>query len=117
VSVSIGKNHAGRQRRPIDPINSGAGNLNQLQALRCSRHLGCQPHRHQHVDLRQLREDVGFGCDDDLARNHQMAADRLFEAGGKRSGKGDTKHGNCSRGVDAGTFGAASYRLNSLSGN
>ena len=98
MAVGVGEQRARRKRCTIDPVDPGSGNLDELEPRRRPSHLSCQPHRHQHVDLGQPRKDVGFGCDDDVAWDRQVAAHRLFEAGGKRADKSDVKHLNYSRG-------------------
>jgi hypothetical protein len=78
VAIGVGEKRAFGKRRPVNPIDPGARDLDELQTGCQPRHLGREPHRHQHVDLRQPRQDVGFRCDDDLAWSLQVMAHRLF---------------------------------------
>jgi len=54
---------------------------------------GRDDHRHQNVDIAQLRDDRGFVADNDLVPFRQPGPHRLGQAGGERSGKGDPGHG------------------------
>ena len=82
-----------RQRRTIDPIEPGTGHLNQFQAGSGTPHFGGQSHRHQHVDIGELRDDAGLVGNDNLACGGQVTAYRLLEPGRKGAGKCDTQHG------------------------
>jgi len=70
----------------------GAGHLHQLQPLRGRRHLAGEGEGHQHVDVGQARDDVGFVADNDVARRGETRPHRGLERGREGSGEGDAQH-------------------------
>jgi hypothetical protein len=81
----------GRYRRPLDPIETGAGHLHQLQSAAGRGHLRRERHGHQDVDISEPRDDAALVVDDDVARHVQVRPHRRLEASGESSREGDAK--------------------------
>src|SRR4051794_21034918 len=89
--IDVSQPRSCRKRRAVDAVNTRASHLNEPQSCCRTAHCGCEPHRHQYVRIAQEWNDIFLVGDDDVARNIQMTAHRLFEAGGKGAGDRDLK--------------------------
>jgi len=94
VAVDVRQERPRRQRAAIDPIEAGAGHLDELQSLRGRAHLAGERESDQHVDVGQLRDDPGLVGQDDVARHPQARSYRWFEGRGEGAGEGDLKYGH-----------------------
>ena len=89
MAVDVGERGAGRKRGPVDPVETRAGHLHELETPRRRPHCRGERERDQHVDLRHARDDGRLVCQDDVARDAQMGPDPLRHADGERAGEGD----------------------------
>lgn len=91
VTVRVGQQGAGRQRRAVDAIEAGARNLHQLQLPAGGTHLRAERHGHQDVHVGEPGDDTLLVVDDDVERQGQEIAHRRLEARGEGSGEGNPK--------------------------
>jgi len=75
VAVDVRQRGPEGNRRPIDPIQAGAGYLHELESLRRRAHLAGERERDQHVDVRQARRGGGLVGEDDVAWHTELGAD------------------------------------------
>jgi hypothetical protein len=94
VAVDIRQRRSGRDRRAVDPVQSGSGNLDEPQPPGHGSHRAGEEKRDEDVDLRQLRESFLLVGVDDLAGLGETGPHPIGEAGRQRSQERDPQHGD-----------------------
>lgn len=85
VSIGVGKKHSRLQRATVDPIEPGAGHLDQAEATAGIGHRLRETHRDEDVSVSECRQDFCLIARDDLAGVRQSRADLLRKSHGERS--------------------------------